>query len=464
MAIAKFKPGAKPSVEPNLPKLAPKEYKSPVRDEKVVPVNKLVAYVSGTEWSTNYYSQLTAKSNDLREVDPGEHPVYQQYTLINNYSIRVTQAIESTYDTTTGISKVSGSGTLFSFIIPNVNDYFTSDAGEARTGLFKITNVDRKTFNSESVYDVTYELIGYVDTGASASLFNDLSSKVVRHYYFDLNRFKDGLYPLVLDETRRKLIDYNIAYKDMLRYYFAKFFNRNYMTLVLPGQDEVIYDAYLVNYLTKIVEVDLVPELKELRTYTTENDIYIKQDQFWSMMLNRDISILDYMNQKMGIVSKAQFNTNGYLHGFKYSSLEYLVYPLQLEGDNNVDTSCNIRLGPKVKFSYKRFNELRVTNNGLGIAHGTIGDIYSDGNSARVVAYPVGSEDYYVMSGAFYRSEDSMSVMEVLAKDYIKGNSIDSGMLDRVIEDYYKWSRVEQYYYGAVLLTVIKDVVRSSKI
>ena len=58
MAVAKFKPGAKISVEPNLPKLAPKEYKSPVRDEKVVPVNKLVAYVSGTEWSTNYYSQL----------------------------------------------------------------------------------------------------------------------------------------------------------------------------------------------------------------------------------------------------------------------------------------------------------------------------------------------------------------------------------------------------------------------
>jgi hypothetical protein len=131
MAIAKFKPGARPSVEPNLPKLAPKEYKSPVRDEKVVPVNKLVAYVSGTEWSTNYYSQLTAKSNDLREVDPGEHPVYQQYTLINNYSIRVTNALESTYDNTTGISKVSGSGTLFSFIIPNVNDYFTSDAGQA---------------------------------------------------------------------------------------------------------------------------------------------------------------------------------------------------------------------------------------------------------------------------------------------------------------------------------------------
>ena len=147
----------------------------------------------------------------------------------DNHSTAFTVAVDHA-DTTTGISKVSGSGTLFSFIIPNVNDYFTSDAGQARTGLFKITNVDRKTFNSESVYDVTYELIGYVDTGASASLFNDLSSKVVRHYYFDLNRFKDGLYPLVLDETRRKLIDYNIAYKDMLRYYFAKFFNRNYMT------------------------------------------------------------------------------------------------------------------------------------------------------------------------------------------------------------------------------------------
>ena len=43
MALAKFKPTAKISVEPNLPKLAPKEYKSPTRDEKSVPVNKLVA-------------------------------------------------------------------------------------------------------------------------------------------------------------------------------------------------------------------------------------------------------------------------------------------------------------------------------------------------------------------------------------------------------------------------------------
>ena len=182
------------------------------------------------------------------------------------------------------------------------------------------------------------------------------------------------------------------------------------------------------------------------------------------MMLNRDISILDYMNQKMGIVSKSQFNTNGYLHGFKYSSLEYLVYPLQLEGDNNVDTSCNIRLGPKVKFSYKRFNELRVTNNGLGVSHGGIGDIYSIGGVDRVVAYPIGTEDYYVMSGRFYRSEADMSVMEVLAKDYIKGNSIDRGMLDRVVEDYYKWSRLEQFYYGVVILTVLKEVVRSGKL
>ena len=57
-----------------------------------------------------------------------------------------------------------------------------------------------------------------------------------------------------------------------------------------------------------------------------------------------------------------------------------------------------------------------------------------------------------------------MSVMEVLAKDYIKGNSIDRSMLDRVVEDYYKWSRLEQFYYGVVILTVLKEVVRSGKL
>ena len=92
MSIAKFKPTAKPDIQPNLPKTAPKEYKSPARDEKVIPVDRLLAYVSGTEWTVDYYSQLTTKTNDLREVDPGEHPVYQQYTLTKKYAIKVTQA------------------------------------------------------------------------------------------------------------------------------------------------------------------------------------------------------------------------------------------------------------------------------------------------------------------------------------------------------------------------------------
>lgn len=463
MPIAKFNPVDKPDIKPNLPKTAPKEYKSPARDEKIIPVDNLLAYVSGTEWSIDYFSQLSAQTNDLREVDPGEHPVYQQYTLTKGYVLKVTSPLESSYDNTSGINKVTGSSNMFSFIIPNVSDYFVSDAGESRTGLFRITNVDRKSFNAETVYEISYDLVGYIDTAASSTIYQNVLDKVIRTYYFDMQRFKDGLYPLVLEEARQKLIDYSIAYRDICRYYFNTFFNRHYMTLVLPGQAYSVYDPFLVNYIMKIVETEVVPELRELRTFSTENDPYMKQAQFWSMMYERDINMLQMMNKKMGLATRAQFNTNSYIHGFKYTNLEYMVYPI----DNSdmgqiVDVSSRVGMTPEVKFNSYVFQELLETKNGNGVNSSSIVDNYSDTAGVHKLSHGIISSDYYVLSNRFYNNASDMSIVEILTKDYIKGNTIDVGKLEFFLERYKLLARLEQFYYGPILITLLKEVIRTS--
>jgi hypothetical protein len=465
MAIAKFKPTSKPNIEPNLPKIAPKEYKSPVRDEKVIPIDRLLAFVSGTDWTVDYYSQYSAKTNDLREVDPEEHPVYQQYTLIKKYALRVTNALDTTYDPVTGISKVTGSSNMYSFIIPNVNDYFVSDAGESRSGLFRITSVERKSFNAESVYEVLYDLVGYIDTGASAAIYTDISNKVIKTFYFDTTRFKYGQYPLVLDEVRKEIIDYSIAYRDLSKLYFSLFFNRRYMTLVLPGQDMSCYDPYLVSYVTKIIESEIVPELNELRQLSIENDPYLKQDQFWSMMLKRDKSMINYMNKKMGVVNSASFNSNSYVYGFKCTNVDYMVYPIDNSALNHtVDTTTRVGLRPTVKvISYKQ-SELNKTKTITGLLSTSLSYSFTKETKTYTLFYPIANEDYYVLSNHFYALDTDMSLIEVLVKDYLDDNSIDRDMLDFAMGKYRDLSRLEQFYYGPILLTLLKECIRTAHI
>lgn len=457
MPIAKFKPDTKIQPQPNVPKLSPTNYTSPAKDEKVIPVDVILAYIDGSEWSVNYYSQYTSKTNDLREVDPGEHPVYQQYTLINNYSLKVNSELATSYDSETGITKVSGSANMFSFIIPNVNDYFVTDSGDSRTGLFKVTNVERRSFNTESVFEINYELIGYINTGTSVSLFEDLTSKVIKIYYFDLSRFQQGLYPLVIEETRQKLIDYNIAYTDLVSYYVSTFFNRKYMTFILPGQQLVCYDPFIVKYITKIVESDLATELKELRSYTTENDPYIAQPQFWTLMLTRVHKDINYINQSMGIATKHQFNSNGFIHGFKYSDLDYMVYPLEAI----VDTSLQNGLTPVPKFISYDFTQLENTTNCKGDISVGLTTLYTDASGVRVLSEGLILDNYYVLTEKFYNNAADMSVIELLTKDYIKCNTIDKNMLDFVLDNYQDLNRLEQFYYGPILMSILKDVVRN---
>lgn len=453
MSIVKFKPTSKIQQEPNLPTVAPSGYKNIARDEKQIPVSRLSAYVSGSDWTVDYYSQLTSKTNDLREVDPGENPVYQQYTLVRNYMLRVTSPITSTFDQTTNITKVIGSSNMYSFIVPNVNDYFVTDAGDSRKGLFKITNIDRKSFNNESVYDITYDLIGYIDSSVGKELYDNLNSKFVKEYWFDHTRFQNGLYPLVLEAGRREIIDFSIVYEDLAREYFDTFFNRSHMTLAVPGQETSIYDPMLVLYVTKIVEPEIVPVLNELRVYTSERDTYLKQKQFWSLMLNRKYSDIKYSNKKMGLVSRGQFHSSTYMHGLKFSTLDYVVYPM------NPDISTMISNTPVAR----NVLDLMTSLNGTTLPNGELSglDPYIDSTGvSRHISYSTIIDDYYVLSENFYENTADKSVLEILVKNYLEHKSINRDMLRLLVNNYSEFNRLDQFYYGPIIITLVKEVVK----
>lgn len=161
MPIANLDPIAELPVTPVLPETEKTSYLGIVADASKEPTGALVAYLDGMPWSVDYFGQLLGKHNDLRSLDAGQNAAFQQYQLTKGVELRVSTALSSSYDQERAITTVTGTAVL-PYLLPNVNDYFIADAGSQQYGLYRVTRVERKIFNRDSVYSIDYERVAYV--------------------------------------------------------------------------------------------------------------------------------------------------------------------------------------------------------------------------------------------------------------------------------------------------------------
>ena len=451
MAIASHKPVVQLPTQPNLPKVQPNNYKSIIYDDNNVPLTSLIAYTEGAPWSVDYYGQVLSRDNDLREVDSAQPNIYQQYQKIVGMEIRVSSALGTSYDTENALTTSTGNGLVYPFLVPNVNDYFVTDAGDAELGIFRVTNVERKTFNRDSAFAIDYELVGYVSR--SKELYDSLVAKVIRTYYFSKDRLIEGLQPILKDTEHQQVHSLKAYYRDIVSYYFKTFFNRSYMTLVLPGQEHAIYDSFLVNYLFKIVDTFDAPEIRGVKQIPTDNDPYLSQPQLWSLLYDKDYDGLASCNQSMGLVTRYVFNTSIYINGLAFSNIDYIVYPVA--ADLSVKTATDERLKPV------SVEVIAEAKNSTGSPADLINNTYVDNNKTYQLTPLVMGDRFYVLSEAFY-SGGELSVLEILVKDYLKSQTLDLNKLLALCKHFKGLGRLEQFYYGPILLTLLKEADRAS--
>lgn len=452
MAIAGYKPTSAETTEPNTPTIQPKDYKSVIYSDDNVPISSLLAFAEGAPWSVDYYQQVLSRDNDLREVDPTAPNIYQQYNLIKNMEIRVSSALSTNYDSNTGLTNAPGNGYIYPFLIPNINDYFVTDAGDTRKAMFRITNVERKTFNRDSGFSIDYELVGY--TQVLQETYNGLNDRVIRNYYFSKDRLIENLQPILKDEDYQQISSLKTTYRELVLYYFKTFFNRRYMTVVLPGQTHGIYDPFLTRTLLKIVNTEDAPEIRLMKQIPTDNDPFLSQPQFWELMETKDYDGVSMCNQKMGIVSKYLFNRNTWLQGLFFSNIDYVVYP------DTPDVSVLVAQNPDAKLLSSE--EIIETANVQGSLADMLSFTYVLNNTTIPVYTRILEDDYYVMGRAFYEDTDQKSLIEILVKDYLKQQTLSLEKLYKVVETFRRLSRLEQFYYGPILMILIKEADRAS--
>ena len=451
MGIAKRNPTAVvPEVEPA--KAFPDNYESIIYDDNRIPLHALLAHAEGAPWTVDYYRQVVNKHNDLREADPGQSSIYQQFEKILNMEIRVSSALTASHNSETSVTSVNGSGLIYPFIVPNVTDYFISNTADNKTALFKITQVDRRAFNTDSLHSVEYTMVGYIDENAALDIYTTIEEKSIRTYHFSKDRLLEGLDPILKTEDYHVVSNLKVVFNDLVEHYYSTFFNRNFRNLLIPGQSYSIYDHFVTEYIKRIVDTSMHPLIREVKQVPVPPDNIFSQKTLWDHLLFKDYNALKLYVQKTGVVAKGVFLKNPFILALAHSNVDYVVYP------SDVDESHLIASQDMVATA--SMDTIEPTSAYKGNVD-TSNNVYTVADKTYQIIHPVLLDEYYVLSQNFYDNTDQQSALEILTKDYLQGKTLDLKMLQAVYNNYRQWRRLEQFYYAPILMTLVKEANRA---
>lgn len=447
MPLATHTPTAKPVKENTLPRIQP-NIPSVVVDKKQAGTNNLLTYISGSKWEVDFYGAIVTKNTDLSDLDPGRDPLYQQYYCVHDLVLKVSSALSNSYSQETGTDTVSGTALIPGFMTPNAGDLFIADSA-GRKAIFRITEVDTATFNEDRVYEITYGMLGYVDT--QQTLMASLKEKTHREYYYSYQRQISGQTPLLLKEEQESITKLYQLRHSMLVYFFDSFYSRQNGTLILPGQTDKIVDAYLTSFVLETVEQGPWLNLIRIQQPTSNSDPYLELPTIWTVLLNRDSSLLSYVIRSMGVLDKTAFNgqlTSGYTA--RYQNFDAMIYP-------SSEDELIKKNGYGVIKRTVPFTGLRPSSRTMDI--NAVLTKLNAGESIRPTTHPVTIDDTYVLSSNFYGSTLHMSILESCVSKYVNKEKQNISDLVTVSEEFRKWGAMEQFYYIPVLAVLIRECV-----
>lgn len=457
MSIASFDPTDQPHVNPKetLPKAQSDNYHSLTYDNNHTPLVSLLAYVSGAPWTVeSYYRQVLGASNDLKPLDTSLSAVYQSYNQILNLEIRVQDELNGDTDQIKQFSSTTGGALVYGFVIPNVNDYFIATTSYNRKALFRVTDVDRLTWRRESVHGIKYLLVDYIDRLPEE--VKDLKRKTTSTYVFSKDRLIENLSPMLKTEDYDAVCRLKESRKRIGDYYLNAFTFTSTRTLNLPGQpNERIYDSFLVDFVMSTFGFSEFPQTLKIKQLPKSGDTYLEQPQFWDAILKRDRTLIDFGNKYMQVARTISFPANTYIKSLFTARMDYIVYPWH--PDTSTRSGEDLLPEPTVAIPIKQ----TVNANGVEVS---VREKTVLLNGVPVMAYPkVAVNGPYVLTQSFYSEDDSqLTLLEILTRDYLKSATLDLKQLRFLVELYPRIERMEQFYFGPLLMTLLRYADQSA--
>lgn len=426
-----------------------------------------LSHIQGSPWVVELYlSQVLGSDSAVQGQQMTTHAIHQQYHAIVDMEIRVQSDLSHSQDEGSAESTLTGSSVVFPFLIPNKGDMFVARMFDGAVGIFQVTRSERLSITRDTAHSIDYILVGRNDKAR----YEDLIRKIVKRSYFNRNFLYHGQNPILTEESFNTLKILNKSFIQLARTYFDQFFSNEYGTLVVPGQLEPTYDAFMVRALLGFADQRLHDRIKYIRNLNTQDDPVMLSRSIWDVMRLLDRNLMYDIFKKAGTVDTSTFTKQPVFEGIRYSGMRKAVYPM--DPPYNADTAATgfvkdvfssnfANTTPSRGFEEirKKLKELKAptwhedTVDGPPVEDS---EVYE-----KLGIKPVFVDDYYIFSQQFYENAtEGQSVLEVLVNDFIDNRPIDQKRLCQLAETVNAWAPIERYYYVPVMLILINSVIR----
>lgn len=440
-----------------------------VYDNETTPTYSLEASLKGSPWTVEkLYRQILGTNDVVKELDLQLVPAYQHYEKIEGLEILVQSSLSNSFDTKTQMMTLSGSAIVYSFLRLNVSDYFIATANMGRRTLFRITSVTRSTHEKNSVFVIEYTAIEEMGPGNEKA--NNLELKTSVTKVFSKARLIENLNPILLKERfvdmKRLVGDFRAMAND----YFRTFFRPERATFFIPGQEGYIYDPFLVGFFNKVVGSDIVPDKQYLLYLSENNDPIFKTNTIWTLLERRGIENLAYSNIKMKMVTPNWFDHVVYSRSAFYANTDFTVYPDEIDESAHVTPIKAHGWGIAQTPAYLNYSVvngvvenfcLKPTTNARGHDVNPSSHLFNVAGEAFPLYNYVRFDENYIFGESFFEGTPT-SVLEIALLDYIRRDAINVEQVLELVKVYPKMTRLEQFYYGPMIMVLILEVNRGA--
>lgn len=354
---------------------------------------------------------------------------------------------------------VNGSANIYPHLIPQTGDMFVADIGEGRAGVFEITNVARKSLFKETVHTVEYKMLGY----AGPERVNDLNAKTVQRYVFVRDFLYLGKNPHIVEEKWQQITDLQSLFHELVNLYFSDFYSHRFSTLLVPDQENLTYDPYMVEFVRDILDVGVDPRLKELRVLNiSANQLARNATTVLDAIKKLSYSVLPSVTYTVQLQGMSFFRSMPQYNGIFHSGITDIVFPA--EGRTDVDAYYEGNRGvPEAAGRLVRSNA-RVRDLRRLIQKKDVGTFDILGNKPNWLPdiHRVADDPFYIFTERFYFSRDGQrsSVIEVETMKLLQGKPLDLDAVTRLAQRAQYWDNLERFYLIPIVFVLLKVAYR----
>lgn len=357
--------------------------------------------LDGTPWIVpKYYSQYLAKDDFPKVLDIGLDPSLQQYVLIEDMVLMVTDDLSPDRNAETGLTRLEGSANMYPAVVPNVGDMFVARLRDGRTAIFVIKTAPPINHLDTTAYRVTYELFDY----HKDVYINDLSRKVIATKVMDKDN-PGQCKPLDSYQAALSKRQLGGILHQLVSWYYDEFYHKLCRTLLVPN-DNLVYDPAVVKFFTRVVTRDLRGAHPDITEYQCNGKVYSKAaETILDVLADGNYESLFRVARVAYEANSHEFNSARIFSTVAMSPIQYVMWP-------------------------SRTPTLQSKGSAEGVS--------------------------YIMTESFYEADAvKMTALELLVTDVMAGNGVSLVDLKTEIDFHPKRTPLERFYHTPILIFIL---------